>query len=168
MAKRWRAATQVITIAVVVALAAGALGAYLLSQPAPVADQAPQFQVLVIKPGNFFAEEAAEAAEAGGKVPPQAIDFTAEAITLAMTTVQRSAAGKAFLDLLRAQPGEAAILDNATVFRVRDGERITSDGGDALTGDNMSVLVVPHDIIMLFDDERSAFVQIRMRVSGLQ
>jgi hypothetical protein len=167
-AKRWRAAAPAIAIAGIVALAAVAIGAYMLLRPAPVADQAPQFQVLVIKPGNFFAEEAAEAAEAGGKVPPQAIDFTAEAMMLPVTTVQRSAEGKAFLDLLRAQPGEAAILDNATVFRVRDGERITADGGDALEGDNTSVLVVPHDIIMLFDDEHSAFVQIRMRVSGLQ
>jgi hypothetical protein len=167
MKRRMSARGLVLTLAIAALIAVAAV-AYVLRQPAP-ADQAPQtFQVLIIKPGNFFAEEAAEAAEAGGRVPPQAIDFTAEALMVPIADVRRSGEGKGFLELLRAVPGEAAAIDNSVVFRVRDGEPITAGAGDPLSGDNLGVLVVPREIIMLFDDERSAFLQIRMRVSGLQ
>ena len=162
-----RGIVVILTLAAVAVVVAAVV--LMAGQATPPAEQTPQtLQVLLIKPGNFFAEEAAEAAEAGGKVPPEAIDFTADALDLPLAQVAAHPSGAAFLDQLRKLPGVGAVLDDAIVFRVRDGERITPDGGDALSGDNLSVLVVPHEIAVLFDDEHSAFVQIRMRVSGFQ
>jgi hypothetical protein len=122
------------------------------SEPAPP----PAFQVMVIGPGNFLAEQAAEATAAGGRVPPNQIDFTAEVVTFKVE------------DLVRRAGVDAKTLDNALVLRSRDGAHITASGGDALSEANMSVIVIPNDILKMFDDERSAFQLIRIRISGLQ
>jgi hypothetical protein len=158
-----------LVVAGLVLLLAAAIAGYLTwrgygagTAPAPV------FQVLLIKPGSFYAEMAAEAAEAGGKVPPEAIDVTADALDLPLADVMTHPAGKDFRALLARLPSLAAVLSKAIVFRVRDGERITDDGGDALAGANSSVIVVPNDIAMMYGDDRTAFIQIRMRISGLQ
>ena len=117
----------IIAVVVVAALIAVAVGAYQLRLGGTAGSTPPPtFQVLLIKPGNFFAEEAAEAAEAGGKVPPEAIDFTADALDLPLADVAAHPTGGAFRDLLMKLPGIAGALDMAIVFRVRDGERITS------------------------------------------
>lgn len=160
----------IVAVVVLVGLLAAAIAAYLTwrgygaGAPHPVAT----FQVLLIKPGNYFAAAAAEAAEAGGKVPPEAIDVTADALDLPLAEVRAHPAGSGFRNLLATLPGVAGALDNAIVFRIRDGERITLDNGDALAGDNLTVIVVPDDIAMMFGDDRTAFIQIRMRISGLQ
>ena len=151
-----------------VALLAVAVVYAITRSTAPPERPPPRLQVLLIKPGNFFAAEAAEAAEAGGRVPPEAIDLTADALDLPLAEVAAHPAGSAFLDQLRKLPSVGAVLDMAIVFRVRDGEKITADSGDALSDNNMSVLIVPREIALLFDSERSAFLQIRMRVSGFQ
>jgi hypothetical protein len=158
----------VMTLVIPALLLVAALALYFGFGGGPPANDAPAFQVIVIKPGNFFAEEAAEAAEAGGKVPPEAIDFTADQFMLTTADVQRSASGKAFLDLLRKLGIDAGGIDGPDVLRVRDGELITAEGGDALAGDNMSVMIIPRQIAMMFDDERTAFLQIRTRIAGLQ
>jgi hypothetical protein len=150
--------------ALTVALGAGYL-AWRSTEPDAVA---PAFQAVVIKPGNFLAEQVAEATEAGGRVPPNQIDFQAEVTGLALADVKASATGKAFLDLLRKSGVDSRTLDRSIVIRSRDGEHITAEGGDALNDGNMSVLVVPRDIVGMFDDERSAFLLIRMRIAGLQ
>ena len=92
----------------------------------------------------------------------------ADSFSFPLADVKRNGAGKAFLDLLRTVPRLAAAMSGAAVLRVRDGERITAEGGDALSGDNLTVLVIPADIVSIFDSERTAFQLIRMRVTGLQ
>jgi hypothetical protein len=129
---------------------------------------APTFQVMLIKPGNFLAEMVAEATAAGGRVPPDQIDFQAEVLGLKVADVAEAGRGEGFLALLRRSGVGTATLADAVVLRSRDGEAITDAGGDPLADSNMSVLVVPRDIFKMFDDPRSAFLLIRMRIAGLQ
>ena len=128
----------------------------------------PAFQAMVIKPGNFLAEQVAEATAAGGKVPANQIDFQADVVTLKLADVAKASSGPAFIGLLRGAGVDQGTMDHSVILRSRDGEHITAASGDALGDDNRSVIIVPDDIVKMFDDERTAFQLIRMRISGLQ
>jgi hypothetical protein len=160
---------QGIIAALVLAAAVVVAGGYVLWQQTatPPADEA-IFQVIVIKEGKSFAQQQAEATEAGGTVPPELIDFAADSFTFPLAEVERNRTGSAFLALMRTAPRLAAAMEGAAVLRVRDGKAITAEGGDALAGDNGTVLVIPGDIVAIFDSERTAFQLIRMRVTGIQ
>jgi len=160
-----RTRATMLALAAVVVVAAGAAGGYVLWQRA--ADDAQPFRVILIKPGNYFAEEQQEAKDAGGTVPPSTLDLQADAASLTVGDVRRNEAGAAFIGLLAKLHNLTAPIDQSVVFRVRDGAVIDTAGGDALAGDNHGVIVVPQNIVVLFDTPAAAFVQIRLRVSGL-
>jgi hypothetical protein len=153
--------------ALVAVIVVGA-AAYFLWAEVLADSNAPPFRVIMIKPGRLFAEQQQEAADAGGKVPPEIMDLAADQASLQMGDVKRNPKGAGFLALLRKLPGQGDAIDQDVVFRVRDGGVISAGDGDALAGDNSSVFVVPKDIVKLFDTPQDAYLQIRLRVSGLQ
>ncbi len=138
----------------------------LLNETPPT--EAAAFQVMVIKPGNFLAEQVAEATAAGGRVPPSQIDFQAEVATFKVEDVAKASHGVDFLGLLTKAGIDAKTPGDVVILRSRDGEHITATDGDALSNANMSVIVLSREILKMFDDERSAFQNIRLRISGLQ
>jgi hypothetical protein len=155
----------IVVLVVAVVAAAGGYGLWLYANP-PVPPL--PFRVIAITPGNYFAEEEQEAADAGGKVPPEALDLAANQASLAMADVQRTPSGAGFVDLLRKLPAEGPAIDQSVIFRVRDGMLITAAAGDAISDGNTGVIVVPQAIVMLFDSPQAAYLQIKLRISGLQ
>jgi hypothetical protein len=172
MAAKTSRRSTVVLIAAVNVLMAGLAAALLwmvLMPPEAPPPPPPSFQVIVIKPGNFLADQLAEAAAAGGRVPPDQIDFQADGLSLPLAEVEKEGAtGPGFFGLLRKLALDPATLAGSVVLRSRDGEAITEESGDPLGGSNMAVMVVPREIVKLFDDPRSAFLLIRMRIAGLQ
>jgi hypothetical protein len=157
-----------LALAALAALILLGVGAYLLWTNVLADANAPPFRVIIIKPGRLFAEQQQEAADAGGKVPAEIMDLQADQSSLAMGDVRRNPKAAGFLGLLRGLPNPGEATDQDVVFRVRDGATISDSDGDALTGANSSVFVVPKSIVMLFDSPQDAYLQIRLRVSGLQ
>jgi hypothetical protein len=161
-------ATTLAVLALLAVIVAAAGAAVLWRSTTTAAGDGPQsLQVILIKPGNYFAEEEQEAADAGGKVPPETLDLQADGAALPLADVRRNQAGAAFLGLLGNLHNLTTPIDQSVVFRVRDGVVINGSGGDALADNNAAVIVVPQAIVVLFDTPQAAFLQIRLRVSGL-
>ena len=171
-------AFQLLVFRIVLALSAGGIGAlipgFLMIQYRTVLRAGGALAVFVlvyfVNPATLVSSAALPAALPTDPFRITIVDETQDGLianhyTFPFADIERNSSGANFFALVEKLPKVSQDeIESSTIFRVSDEKVITKQRGDATSGRNMGVLVVPRSVIDDFEDPHIAFTYIYSQV----